>query len=203
MPDLTLAAVMLVLLAMIISAVGCSRPPAQTPPAPAAVSPPQTERERLQAKLRELVAAPAPSELERGAMCYAKVFVPEPAEYLCPRCGSRTQHQQSLVPLLREVAKARTAAGVVKGLKVTLDESEFCRKCTPEAPEAPALSLVVTFADGRVHRVRRVSAEDLQIIAEFLSGKDKHLGQNGREEPLKDLAARIDALLGLSQNGTK
>lgn len=205
MPDLTLAAVMLVLLAVIISAVGCTRPSAQTPPeaAPVASQPPPTERERLQAKLGALVAAPAPSELDRGAMCYAKVFVPEPAEFICPRCGARTQHQQSVAPRLREVVKARTAAAAVKGLKVTLDESEFCRKCTPEAPEAPALTLVVTFADGRIHRVRGVTPKDLQLISEFLAGADKHRGEQDQEQPLKDYAARLDQLLGLSQDAAK
>lgn len=84
-------------------------------------------------------------------------------------------------------------------LGITLDESEFCEHCRPGVT-VPKLGLVVRNQD-REHRVVGIDGTDVQLIAEFIEGKRKHVGEMGRETPLKEHARRLAELLGMDWPG--
>jgi hypothetical protein len=101
------------------------------------------------------------------------------------------------------VPAARRLAGTVSGLELSLDETEFCKKCAPDA-ETPKLTLVVRYpGEKEPHRTRGVSVNDLKLIREFLAGKKKHTYSNDAEEPLKKHVDRIGELLGLGKGAGK
>jgi hypothetical protein len=188
-------------LALVVPRVFAAAPP---PPPPATASTPASDapplsREQLNAKLKKLSETPPPKELKRGAMCYDMAMPSDVADYTCPIDGSHTQYSKNawLAQAVRHLSALRTAAASLPGLSASLDEREFCRKCTPKAPESPEPILVVKLADGTEKRTRGVSEQDLTMLSEFLRDQLKHEGDTGTETPLKDLLPRIRELLGM------
>lgn len=103
-----------------------------------------------------------------------------------------------------EIASARRemqALREVAGGAVRLDESEFCRKCSPDA-EAPQLRLIVAFADGSEHVTRGVRPSEIRVLREFLEGKTEHTTSNDGITPLADSMPVIRKLLGLDDTHT-
>ena len=87
--------------------------------------------------------------------------------------------------MLQEVAKA----------SLSLDESQFCRKCSPGTKD-PKLVLKIQYDDGKTRNVAGISPEDLQLLTELFSGELVHdTGMMG-EKPLKDYGERLRELLG-------
>ncbi|HOX43304.1 MAG TPA: hypothetical protein PK668_06890 [Myxococcota bacterium] len=176
--------------------------PEARPPAPAATRP--LSRDEVAARLRALAASEPPKNLEMGAMCYDMAGPPPTADYVCPKCGQRTQYSREggLTMLLTyELQGMRAQVKSLKGLDATLDESELCRKCSPSV-QTPELVLRVRYTEpsgGKFeeHRVRGVRPRDLTLLQEFLGGTPKHTGEQGRESPLRDHLPRIRELLGV------
>jgi hypothetical protein len=82
---------------------------------------------------------------------------------------------------------------------VSLDESEFCRKCSP-AVTSPGLILVVRFREEAVsHRFQGVTPDDLVLIREFAVGSDRHCSSNDAETPMKAHMDRLAKLLGIGK----
>lgn len=160
---------------------------------------PGSEREVLTKRLQELSVQPAPTDLKPGAMCYKPAGPPEQTEYVCPACKEKTLYANVVVVavLQRDLEACRRLVKEIKGLKVELDESRFCRKCHPEVKD-PKLGLVVRYpGQPEPHRVWGVTSDDLRLIAEFLSGKNKHVSANEGETPIKDHLKRLEELLGV------
>ena len=196
-----LAVLLAVVLAFFAPRVFAAAPPskpAATEPAPSA--PPLT-RAQLNDKLQKLAETPPPTELSFGAKCYDQAAPPETADFVCPRDGSRTQYTRNaaVAGRVRGLPALRQAAAALPGLSATIDDSEFCRTCTPKAPADPQLILVVKTPEGGEKRTRGVSYEDLQLLREFALGALKHEGDQGRETPLKDKLPRIREMLGVSK----
>jgi hypothetical protein len=82
------------------------------------------------------------------------------------------------------------------GASVTLDESQFCRKCSPEVKD-PKLVLQIVYADGKPQTVVGVSPDDLTLLTELFSGKLVHDGGMSGEKPLKNYSKRLQELLGI------
>ena len=96
-----------------------------------------------------------------------------------------------------EIQACRRRINEIRGAGVELDEAEFCMRCSPEV-ESPKLNIVVRFKrGGDPHRVRDICEEDLQLIAEFLEGSDKHILSRGEERLLKDYIDRLKVLLNV------
>jgi len=154
-------------------------------------------RASVRERLRELATAPAPTDLFMGAMCYKPGARPQSAEYVCPRCGEKTVYttEQATV-VLWELPAMRRLVTQVPNLTVTLDESEFCRHCSPNTTD-PRTAIVVRFTgDWTGHVTEGVSTDDLELLKDFMSGSDKHIGSQGRQTPLKDHLDRLEQLLG-------
>ncbi|MGD0094416.1 MAG: hypothetical protein ABSE73_31295, partial [Planctomycetota bacterium] len=160
MPYLIIAGLALFLL---VTYAGCGKPKTPNTASPPEPKPaPAVERVAAPAKV-----APKPSDPEaltetpkkkvpRNACCYKMSAPPTTFDYLCPRCGERTLY--ALPPNASEKERAavvdatfvlnvqlegcRRALAAIRDLPVELDESQFCRKCSP-AVEKPELVLVV------------------------------------------------------------
>jgi hypothetical protein len=190
-------------LALVAPRVFAAAPPppmpteAKTPPADA----PPLSRDQLNAKLKKLAETPPPTELKRGAMCYDMAMPKDTADYTCPIDGSHTQYSKNawLAQAVRHLPALRADAASLPGISASVDEREFCRKCTPKAPESPEPILVVKLADGTEKRTRGVNEQDLTILSEFLRDHLKHEGDTGTETPLRDLLPRIRELLGMNE----
>jgi len=172
-------------------------------PAPAPAS--KVTKADITAKLRKLAAATDPANLKMGAMCYKVAMPPRRAEYVCPRCGTRTLYADSSTKrtidpdfVQKGIVECRRRADLIKGLglSVSLDESEFCSKCRPSVNN-PELILVVHYGgkDGD-WKVRRISTNDMKLLEEFLEGKDRHTADNDGQTAMKSYIERLRELLG-------
>jgi hypothetical protein len=160
----------------------------------------------IKERLTELAKNPPPEKLSMGAMCYDMAFALPKNEYICPECGEKTLYTAeegprtsgSAVPVRRDIPECRRIIKQIKGLHIELDEKEFCAKCSPDLKDEPKLCLIVRYQDKeKPHRAERITSEDLVLVQELVSGKDKHKGEQGAETPLKDYLERLQKLLGI------
>ncbi len=158
-------------------------------------------RKDIKKKLLELFSKPKPKTLAMGAMCYEMAAPPERAEYVCPACGEKTIYTikrsefiQWYLPQARRMIKNLN----IKGIGVKLDESQFCKKCSPKI-ENPQLCLHINYAgESKPHQVCSIYPNDIGLISEFMNGKVKHKTQNDEEEPLVKHIDRLQKLLGVN-----
>ena len=132
-------------------------------------------------------------------MCYDSVTVETSTDYVCPACGERTLYPRGASgrASVRDVERCRAVARALQHPGIELDETQFCKKCSP-AVTMPALTLLVHHEGKREpHRAIKITHEDLEIIREFLAGQDKHDCGMGAEAPLKDYLGRLHQLLGV------
>ena len=161
----------------------------------------------IERMLRDVETRPLP-ELKMGAMCY-KPAAPAPVtEYVCPACGEKSLYPTENDPwrtpvndlelLRRNVADAATAAAS-HGATVSLDETQFCRKCLPDFADSPKAIIVVRLPDESENRTATSSVRDLWILRDFFGGKNVLVGGNESESPLKGCLPRLRELLGLEK----
>lgn len=82
-------------------------------------------------------------------------------------------------------------------VKAQLDESQFCRQCSPEIKEPKLILNLQLVGDTAPRRIEGVTAFDLQLLDQFLRGADKiDVGQD-RERALRDFLPRLQELLGV------
>ena len=158
-------------------------------------------------QLKELAQKPAPKKLSMGAMCYKVAGPPDRVEYVCPVCGEKTLYANNknnmndnyrVISLIdRDLPVCRTTIKKIKGIKIELDETQFCKKCSPKIKE-PQLGMVVYYESDKPYCVWGVSENDILLLSEFFSGSDKHQSDYGQEYPLKDSIERLEQLLGVS-----
>jgi predicted RNA-binding Zn-ribbon protein involved in translation (DUF1610 family) len=211
------------LLILVVAAVavfaGLSSAASQTAPAKttSAVESSQsrtTARSNIGQRLETLARSDAPTQLSMGAMCYRMAAAPVTADYVCPACGEKTIYSrraagetareysntrfiETEIPACRRLMKSIQDLKT-EGLTFKLDESQFCAKCSPDLEGTPKLVLVVSYeGEEKAHRIEGVTADDLGLLHEFLSGADTHKGEQGAETPLKDHLERLEELLGV------
>jgi hypothetical protein len=194
--------------------VGCTQSQTQLPTRPPIGGNPPAVKQKtahveagkaaLKKRLVDLASSPAPAKLSMGAMCYDMAMPPNKATYVCPLCGERTLHSQEkpgffgLGQVVQyDIPTMRRSLKTIKGLKVELDESEFCNKCKPDT-KSPLVVLEVKHAgEPKPHCVRGVRPSDIRLLAEFMAGKKKHKSFNDGETPLKKHIKRISELIGV------
>lgn len=192
---------------------GAGRDPGNPPVAPVTGSPvgkaggaPVTgglTKEQIAEKLKALQQSPKPANLRMGAMCYEMTAPPDRAEYVCPICGAKTLYAvkeggttyQDVECVLQQIDGYRRLAKALPGLSASIDEREFCRKCSPKV-DHPAPVLVFRLAgETTERRFRGISPEDLTILSAFLAGRDRYDGGMTGEVAIRDCAARIEQIL--------
>ncbi len=225
MPYVLLVVATLALGLLVYVLAGC-RPSGENPrpPAPTVFDVSLTEkpatRAELAQRLKRLAASPPPAKLAPGAMCYAPHAPDLRFEYVCPTCGERTVYDwlrtgqgrdadrdivctQTTETFPHDLTEYRRLIADVWGIAMSLDESQFCKKCRPDVAK-PKIVLVVKLPGGeQPHRVEDVSRLDLTLLSRFASGSDcADLGAAG-ERPLKDYLPRIRELLGIPPASTE
>ncbi|MGD0093953.1 MAG: hypothetical protein ABSE73_28930 [Planctomycetota bacterium] len=163
-------------------------------------------RSELEKRLEVLARSEAPTNLKPGAMCYTPAPTPESLAYVCPKCGEKTVYAfsqsdtdwwKTVDAVQWELPDCRDRVKEIKVLQLELDESQFCKKCSPDVKK-PQLVLVVRHpGEAQPHRCAGVNHGDLRIIADFLEGKTKGIWDNEGEYPLKKHTKRLGELLGL------
>jgi hypothetical protein len=163
-------------------------------------------RDEVHKKLLRLSSSPPPANLKQGACCYKMASPPNRGEFICPKCGERTLYATDskdgrtdgrLIGI--ELPECRRLVGQIRGLDVKLDETEFCKRCSP-ASTSPRLILLIKYkGDALVHRFKGVTSEDLAVLKEFLDGKDRHSTFNEAEIPLSRYSERLSTMLDLKK----
>lgn len=156
-------------------------------------------RKQIIERLEVLAKKPVPETLSQGAMCYKTAATPSRIEYVCPVCGEKTLYNDDTgFWLNREISECRSLATSIKGINLQLDESRYCKKCSPDTKEEPYLCIKTSFeGEDKAHEVCGICADDLQYIYNFLAGKATFSDDYDFETPLKDKMERIAYLLGI------
>ncbi|MCK4999391.1 MAG: hypothetical protein KAS23_07645 [Anaerohalosphaera sp.] len=107
------------------------------------------------------------------------------------------QHKMLLLVDM-QLEQCRAMVKEIKGVSITLDESQFCGNCRGEVEE-PALGIVVTYAGSdEYHNCKRVCYEDIVLIKEFLDGSISYVGMGGEAHFIGDHIDRLEQLLGVT-----
>lgn len=155
-------------------------------------------KEEIEKKLKKLSKS-NPKNLENiGAMCYEMAMPPERAEYICPICGEKTLYSNFNYSQLItwELQQMRTLSENLEAINAKLDESQFCRSCSPDIEE-PEICLIVKLKDTDEHKTCKINIEDLKILNEFVAGEIIHKDDFDAETPLNFHILRISELLGI------
>lgn len=149
-------------------------------------------------KLLKDLSKSNPKNLEfMGAMCYEMAGPPERAEYVCPICGEKTLYTEDYTMMISyDLQSIRDNATKLEEINCKLDESQFCKSCSPEVTE-PKLCLIVKLKDEAEHKTCGIEKEDLVLIDEFLHGDIVHKDFYDAEIPLKQYIPRIGELIGI------
>jgi hypothetical protein len=187
-------------------------PPSGPPAATAAEQISSLDRKQIRALLKKLANTPPPQQTGHSfAMCYSTAPPPTRADYICPKCGERTvydasntvppleQAEQGMVNIVnwqvkvcrRDIQEIRKVAGNA----ISLDESQFCRKCSPKT-NSPKLLLRISYKDGKNREIENVKHDDLRILNDFVSGKLLNKDDRDWVSPLKESLPRLQELLG-------
>ncbi|MBU0487794.1 MAG: hypothetical protein KKA07_18440 [Bacteroidetes bacterium] len=167
---------------------------------------PLYSKAQIEKKLKQLAEAPPPDSLSFGAMCYSMAMPPETGAYVCPVCGEKTLYNRDnyeswfrIEELLSgDIAACRSQVKYIKGINIALDESQFCKKCSPDVKNPQLCLLVNIDQTSDTTKVCGIGYSDVQILGEFLNGSLVHHGERDSREPLADRITRIQQLLGVS-----
>jgi len=190
---------------------------------------PLFSKAQIEEKLKILAETPPPTFNYFGAMCYATFRPPDKVSYICPICGEKTVYscaidnewlhettskqtyhfnepKKNIINaeqrgfIQRELNRCRREIQKVKGINVYLDESEFCKHCSPSVKN-PVLYLIVNISgESDSIKTRMDNYIDIQLIQEFLNGDLIHKDITGKEmEPLVTHIDRIKKLLGIKE----
>jgi hypothetical protein len=158
-------------------------------------------KEEVKTMLEELAEKPVKKELNMGAMCYSPRPMPDSATYICPVCGEKTIYTSGNAEfVLESIPQCRRSAGRFKKDHIKLDESQFCRKCSPEAIVNPQLCLVVELVNQAPVKTCKVYPWDLEMLVAFFEGRTYYKADNDAEIALKDNLPRIKELLGMKND---
>lgn len=109
-----------------------------------------------------------------GAMCY-KVAAPQTtSEYTCPVCGQKTLYdKENTAWIVQSIETSRREFDLlvqVSPLKMKLDESNLCAKCSPNATEHQ-LVLTITYEDGTTRSITTGNDDNLRILRDYFQGR--------------------------------
>lgn len=162
------------------------------------------KRSAIKEKLEALANSPAPDELKPGAMCYAPRQERANIDYVCPVCGEKTLYAESTGWFIEyDLPKCRMFADSIPAINLRLDESQFCKKCSPGVNN-PRLCIFYKLADDTQEtHICNISVDDLKIMKEFMQGKEKHSTFNDGEEAMRDFLPRLQELFGIKIENEK
>ena len=155
-------------------------------------------KKSIKERLTALAKKPAPKNLKMGAMCYDVAYTENRTDYVCPKCGQKTIYTVEFGYLITNtIPDCRNYMNSFRGLKANIDESQFCRKCSPHIKK-PELCFEINYSDeNKVHKTCGINEKDMQLVSEFLNQSKVHRSFNDSEEPLKNYVKRLEELLDI------
>jgi len=165
-------------------------------------------RAGVKQRLETLAKSKPPEIRQVSAMCYDMAGPPTTANYICPKCGEKTlytlEQSEKGTNICQKIFALESCRHMVKtlgNLKMELDESQFCKKCSPDV-KSPEINLIIKYEGEKEHRVNNISEEDVKLIYEFGLESDIHSvidseTMSSTETPLKDHVKRLSELLGV------
>jgi hypothetical protein len=135
---------------------------------------------------------------KHGATCYAPTPSPSrmQADYICPMCGERSVYMNGshAGALLLELPEIRALVAEIQnttGAAVSLDESQFCRKCSPKITN-PKLVLRIAINGEPVHEIDSITVGDLCNARDYFWGTLSPQSKAAWNSPLKDLLPQLE-----------
>jgi hypothetical protein len=170
---------------------------------------PMYSKKNIEEKLKKLAETPPPQELSFGAMCYAVIGPSETASYICPDCGNKTLYKMGEYIYNSDewrrneivqmgIAACRKEAEKIKGINFKIDESQFCKHCSPDIEDAQLCLKIHISNSNDTTTVCDINYLDVRLIKEFLNDELKHKGLGDVESPLVNHIGRIKELLGMN-----
>lgn len=154
----------------------------------------------LPARLQELSTLPGPDNTSMGAMCYDTAAVMMRSDYLCPVCGDKTIYNDYHTSDIEySIPACRTIIKSISGLSLELDESSYCRKCSPDASDQFIRLIVHPENKDKPVISDRVTRFDLNLIKSYADLKKTGNGKADLKNFNVDSLSRIEELLGLEK----
>lgn len=157
----------------------------------------------IEKKLSLLSQIEPPKELSGGARCYISFLGPlEDITYICPKCNNRTCYEfsnDSYEFVDNKIVSCRRLLDNINEIDINIDESQFCKHCSPNITK-PELNILVKLRDDHQYTLlQNISYDDIKLIDEFINGLLKHEGDRSGETPLISHIDRIKELLLLKK----
>lgn len=156
----------------------------------------QAARDILNSKLDKLQNIPAFDERPVGAMCYDTAAPLERTQYICPVCGEMTLYPWQSTNI-DDVSYYRKLVKKINKIQVTLDESQLCEKCSPDAKTRKLYLIVKNDKNAKPNKISNFSANDIQLLYEYSEGMKEHTTLYGKM-PLINFKSRLEELLGIT-----
>lgn len=160
-------------------------------------------REELELKLRWIADNPVPRlKYESIPECYDQEMPSDTEDYICINCNEKSLYDRqvigSSVDVVRDIYQCREIVEGIKEIDLRLDESQFCRICSPNIKN-PELGIIVNYKNSKgTFKKYGINIDDLILIKEFLEGKLKREIDYYTEAPMKDYSDRIKELLNIN-----
>lgn len=174
---------------------------------------PLYSKKQIEKKLKHLAETPPPTDLSFGAMCYSiSISSIDKFTYICPICGERTIYNQKKVDkdewwtvksvLEYGLTSCRREVEKIKGINIRLDESQFCKHCSPDIKKPELCLLVNIGGESDTSKVCDINYLDIRKIQEFLNGELIHITGNEGEVPLVNDIEWLKKLFGIELKST-
>lgn len=214
----------IVLMVLCVFGISCRKSPASSTsikpsgPITNVASGTYLSRQDIEAQLAYIAKSPPPKELAIGAECYKVANPPNRIDYVCANCGEKTlfvqdssddpntfqQQSANTIKVVQwELESCRRLVQGINNLDLELDESQFCKHCSPNA-ETPTLGLIVRYSNQpEPHRVWNIDLKDVLLIKGFTEGGLKFKGHQDWEAALIKSIPRLEELLGVKLDDTE
>ncbi len=151
-----------------------------------------------------------PRQFTTTAMCYS-VGMEEyaPVSYVCPICGSRTQHDGGTAKRIKEnlydIRKSFYQLYQGSPLKLDLDESSLCSKCSKgtNGPQEKGQYLTIYYADGTIFTKMIDNARELDALRGLLEEREWVRDKNNEAIFIRDKTYDLRKFLDLPKTGEK
>ena len=126
------------------------------------------------------------AEWHRYSMCTRMMLPPGNPEYLCPVCGAKTIYAETNRWRMARLESVRRRMSALmehnkSGYSFSLDETAYCRNCTPETSGEPNALLAVLAPDEVNRTTVAIHFEDISLLQRFANNPEMEMSSRLRE----------------------